>query len=55
MSMSHRTLETVHTGFCMLFLYEYLVEGFGDFAYFLHINWCVPRPPPPAPFGSAAQ
>ncbi|KAL1949775.1 hypothetical protein VTO73DRAFT_8656 [Trametes versicolor] len=35
------TLETVHTGFCMLFLYEYLVEGFGDFAYFLHINWGI--------------
>ncbi|KAI0654681.1 hypothetical protein C8Q70DRAFT_514348 [Cubamyces menziesii] len=34
-------LETVHTAFCMQFLYAYLVEGFGDFAYFLQINWGI--------------
>ncbi|KAI0636157.1 hypothetical protein C8Q77DRAFT_625182 [Trametes polyzona] len=34
-------LETVHTVFCMQFLYAYLIEGFGDFAYFLQINWGI--------------
>ncbi|KAH9848429.1 hypothetical protein C2E23DRAFT_434798 [Lenzites betulinus] len=34
-------LETVHTVFCMQFLYAYLIEGFGDYAYFLEINWGI--------------
>ncbi|KAI0364755.1 hypothetical protein BV20DRAFT_974050 [Pilatotrama ljubarskyi] len=31
-------LETVHTAFCMHFLYAYLVEGFADYTYFLKID-----------------
>ncbi|KAI0648844.1 hypothetical protein C8Q79DRAFT_947692 [Trametes meyenii] len=34
-------LETVHTVFCMQFLYAYLIEGFADYAYFLQINWGI--------------
>ncbi|KAI0648834.1 hypothetical protein C8Q79DRAFT_903326 [Trametes meyenii] len=33
-------LESVHTGFCMQFIYAYLISGFGDFENFLNINWC---------------
>ncbi|KAJ2990785.1 hypothetical protein NUW54_g8374 [Trametes sanguinea] len=38
---THRALESVHTAFCMQFLYAYLVEGFADYTYFLKINWCA--------------
>ncbi|KAI0364765.1 hypothetical protein BV20DRAFT_974067 [Pilatotrama ljubarskyi] len=34
-------LESVHTGFCMQFIYAYLVVGFGDFENFLNINWGI--------------
>ncbi|EIW57835.1 uncharacterized protein TRAVEDRAFT_72794 [Trametes versicolor FP-101664 SS1] len=34
-------LESVHTGFCMQFIYAYIIAGFGDYANFLNINWCV--------------
>ncbi|KAI0353799.1 hypothetical protein OH77DRAFT_1522330 [Trametes cingulata] len=34
-------LETVHTGFCMQFIYAYLIAGFGDFENFLNINWGI--------------
>ncbi|KAL7279402.1 hypothetical protein PYCCODRAFT_995372 [Trametes coccinea BRFM310] len=34
-------LESVHTAFCMQFLYAYLVEGFADYTYFLKINWGI--------------
>ncbi|OJT13895.1 hypothetical protein TRAPUB_9564 [Trametes pubescens] len=36
-----RILESVHTGFCMQFIYAYIIAGFGDYANFLNINWCV--------------
>ncbi|KAI0667816.1 hypothetical protein C8Q78DRAFT_289007 [Trametes maxima] len=35
------TLETVHTIFCMQFLYAYLIEGFANYSYFLQINWGI--------------
>ncbi|KAI0788094.1 hypothetical protein C8Q74DRAFT_654254 [Fomes fomentarius] len=31
-------LETVHTAFCMQFVYDYLIVGFSDFRSFIHIN-----------------
>ncbi|KAI0667824.1 hypothetical protein C8Q78DRAFT_1081709 [Trametes maxima] len=34
-------LESVHTGFCMQFIYAYLVAGFGEFENFLNINWGI--------------
>ncbi|KAI0364763.1 hypothetical protein BV20DRAFT_1029224 [Pilatotrama ljubarskyi] len=34
-------LETVHTGFCMQFVYAYLVAGFGDSANMMNINWGI--------------
>ena len=36
-----RVLETVHTASCIHFLYTYLILGFGDFAGFEEIVWCV--------------
>ncbi|KAJ8481374.1 hypothetical protein ONZ51_g6029 [Trametes cubensis] len=32
-------LETVHTAFCMEFIYAYLIEGFGNYDGFLDVNW----------------
>ncbi|KAI0751630.1 hypothetical protein C8Q80DRAFT_1158588 [Daedaleopsis nitida] len=32
-------LETAHTAFCILFVYEYLIMHFGDFNYLASINW----------------
>ncbi|KAI1781654.1 hypothetical protein LXA43DRAFT_1055489 [Ganoderma leucocontextum] len=34
-------LETVHTAFCIQFAYAYLVRNFGDFEYFMTINWGI--------------
>ncbi|KAM5540663.1 hypothetical protein V8D89_005694 [Ganoderma adspersum] len=34
-------LETLHTGFCIEFVYSYLIGNFGDVKYFIHINWGV--------------
>ncbi|CDO74202.1 hypothetical protein BN946_scf185043.g254 [Trametes cinnabarina] len=34
-------IETAHTAFCMQLVYAYLVSNFGDFEYFLNINWSV--------------
>ncbi|KAI9069538.1 hypothetical protein FKP32DRAFT_1586768, partial [Trametes sanguinea] len=34
-------LETAHTAFCMQVVYSYLVSNFGEFEYFLNINWGV--------------
>ncbi|KAI0759570.1 hypothetical protein BD413DRAFT_271507 [Trametes elegans] len=34
-------LESVHTAFCMQFMYDYLIAGFGDFANFLNISWGI--------------
>ncbi|KAH9894070.1 hypothetical protein C8Q73DRAFT_501960 [Cubamyces lactineus] len=34
-------LETAHTAFCMQVVYAYLVSNFGEFEYFLSINWGV--------------
>ena len=39
---AHRFLETLHTGFCIEFVYSYLIGNFGDVKYFIHINWYVP-------------
>ena len=36
-----RILETVHTGFCMQFMYSYLVKGFGNYINFLIVNQYV--------------
>lgn len=41
LTCSYRILETVHTVFCIQFVYAYLVSSFGDFEYFGQINWCV--------------
>ena len=38
---AHRFLETLHTGFCIEFVYSYLIGNFGDVKYFIHINWYV--------------
>ncbi|KAH9848436.1 hypothetical protein C2E23DRAFT_889090 [Lenzites betulinus] len=34
-------LESVHTGFCMQFIYDYLVVGFGDYLGLISINWGI--------------
>ncbi|KAI9056806.1 hypothetical protein FKP32DRAFT_1681968 [Trametes sanguinea] len=34
-------LESVHTGFCMEFIYAYLIQGFGEFDKILNINWGI--------------
>ncbi|KAI0654675.1 hypothetical protein C8Q70DRAFT_513500 [Cubamyces menziesii] len=34
-------LETVHTAFCMKFIYAYLVEGFGNDEVLLDIHWGI--------------
>ncbi|RPD69294.1 hypothetical protein L226DRAFT_280182 [Lentinus tigrinus ALCF2SS1-7] len=34
-------LETVHTAFCMQFVYAYLISGFADFANFIAVHWSV--------------
>ncbi|KAI0643624.1 hypothetical protein C8Q79DRAFT_144905 [Trametes meyenii] len=34
-------LETVHTAFCMQVVYSYLINNFGEFEYFLQVNWGV--------------
>ncbi|KAI0325104.1 hypothetical protein GY45DRAFT_1261525 [Cubamyces sp. BRFM 1775] len=34
-------LETVHTAFCMEFIYAYLIEGFGNYEGFLDVNWGI--------------
>ena len=39
---ANRFLETLHTGFCIEFVYSYLIGNFGDVKYFIHINWYVP-------------
>ena len=36
-----RFLETLHTGFCIEFVYSYLIVNYGDVRYFIHINWYV--------------
>ena len=33
-----RVLESVHTGFCIQFMYAYLIKGFGNYIYFLIVN-----------------
>ena len=38
---ANRFLETLHTGFCIEFVYSYLIGNFGDVKYFIHINWYV--------------
>ncbi|KAI0636150.1 hypothetical protein C8Q77DRAFT_1155857 [Trametes polyzona] len=34
-------LESIHTGFCMQFIYGYLIAGFADYENFLTINWGI--------------
>ncbi|PIL32178.1 hypothetical protein GSI_05423 [Ganoderma sinense ZZ0214-1] len=34
-------LETAHTAFCVQFIYDYLINGFGSFFNFLDINWGI--------------
>lgn len=38
LSVLSRILETVHTAFCMQFVYDYIIVGFSDFRNFIHIN-----------------
>ncbi|KAI0694314.1 hypothetical protein C8T65DRAFT_57246 [Cerioporus squamosus] len=34
-------METLHTAFCIKFIYGYLVSGFGDFLNFVRVDWGV--------------
>ncbi|PIL36485.1 hypothetical protein GSI_00174 [Ganoderma sinense ZZ0214-1] len=34
-------LESLHTGFCVEFVYSYLIRNYGNEKYFIHINWAV--------------
>ncbi len=34
-----RVLETLHTAFCIKFIYGYLVSGFGDILNFVRVDW----------------
>ena len=36
-----RILETVHTAFCMHFVYDYIITGFGELLGFIDVKWCV--------------
>lgn len=42
---AQRVLESIHTAFCMSFMYAYLVAGFADFANFLAVDRYVIRSP----------